>query len=114
MDASFQYFLADHDVITVNGRWVHEDETFNASFPLGLSTNRSDSMDELRGQVSSYWSDKIGLTVAPFDIAGSADSLLYSRAASASARTQCDLAASADQITTTALAAFSRSSMTSE
>ncbi|HEV2365567.1 MAG TPA: hypothetical protein VGS12_15360 [Caulobacteraceae bacterium] len=77
VDASFQYFLADHDVITVNGRWVHEDETFNASFPLGLSTNRNDSMDELRGQVSYYWRDKIGLTVAPFYITGSADSLLY-------------------------------------
>jgi hypothetical protein len=43
----------------------------------------------------------------------SCTSVPASRAASASARTQCERTASADQMTTTALAAFSRSSITS-
>ncbi len=68
------------------------------------------SPSQSRRSAQWIWLNGIGGTV-PSTLTWT--SVPFSRAASASARTHCDLAASADQITTTAPAALSRSSITS-
>jgi len=78
LDASFQWFAADKDVVTLNGRFTHESQRLSASQALGLAQNRSDTLDELRLDASYYWRDKIGGTIGVFDATGSADPLLYS------------------------------------
>jgi hypothetical protein len=77
LDASFQLFRSNKDVITINGRYTHENQTLNASQPLGLAQNRTDTLDDLRADISYYWRNRIGGTVQVFDTVGSADNLLY-------------------------------------
>ena len=78
LDASYQLFAKNKDVITVNARYTHESQRLSASQILGLSQNGRDSLDDLRVDASYYWRNQIGLTVGAFDTWGSADALLYS------------------------------------
>jgi hypothetical protein len=77
LDASFQIFRANKDVIMVNARYTHENQRLDASLPLGLAQNPSDSLSDIRVDAAYYWRDKIGLTIAVFDTWGSPDALLY-------------------------------------
>ncbi|HEY5105257.1 MAG TPA: hypothetical protein VII73_00650 [Caulobacteraceae bacterium] len=77
LDASYQHFAANKDVITVNGRYTHESQSLNASQALGLAQYRSDALNEFRLDASYYWRDKIGGTIGVFDTTGSVDPLLY-------------------------------------
>ena len=77
LDASYQHFAANKDVITVNGRFTHENQRLNASQVLGLAQYRSNSLSEFRLDASYYWRDKIGATIGAFNTTGSADPLLY-------------------------------------
>ena len=78
IDASYQLFAKNKDVITVNGRYTHESQRLSASQILGLAQNGRDSLDDLRVDASYYWRNRIGVTVGAFDTWGSADALLYS------------------------------------
>ncbi len=77
LDASFQYFPPNKDVITVNGRYTHESQRLDASQALGLSQNRTDALNDIRLDASYYWRNQIGGTVGAFNTWGSADTLLY-------------------------------------
>lgn len=77
LDASYQFFAENKDVITVNGRFTHESERLEASQALGLTQNRDNHLNDLRIDASYYWRNKIGATVGAFDTFGSADNLLY-------------------------------------
>jgi hypothetical protein len=77
LDASYQLSRENGDVFTINARYLHEQQTLNASHDLGLAENRSGSLRDLRADASYYWRNKIGGTVAVFDTTGSADELLY-------------------------------------
>jgi hypothetical protein len=77
LDASFQWFATDKDVVTLNGRFTHESQRLAASQALGLAQNGGDTLNELRLDASYYWRDKIGGTIGVFDATGSADPLLY-------------------------------------
>ena len=77
LDASFQLFAAKHDVVTVNGRYIHETQTLNASQALGLATNPGQTLNDLRLDASYYWHDQVGVTVGGFNTTGSGDTLLY-------------------------------------
>ena len=77
VDASFQRFSAKNDVITVNGRYTHEDQRLDASQALGLAASNSQHLQDLRVDASYYWRDKIGVTVGAFDTWGPPDQLLY-------------------------------------
>ena len=45
---------------------------------LGAAQNPSDTLNDLRADVSYYWRNRIGATIEAFDTTGSADPLLYS------------------------------------
>ncbi len=76
-DASYQYFAKTKDVLTVDGRFTHEDQRLNASQLLGLSSRRTDDLEDLRVSSSYYFRDKIGATAGAFITTGSRDALLY-------------------------------------
>jgi hypothetical protein len=76
LDASFYAPMGHGDVVTANARYIHESERFDASRPLDLASNRDDTLDDFRADISYYWRDRIGLTVQAFDTTGSADALL--------------------------------------
>jgi hypothetical protein len=77
LDASYQLFAANKNVLTVNARYTYERQRLFASEDLGLASNINDSLQDLRFDASYYWRDKIGLTVEAFDTWGSQDDLLY-------------------------------------
>jgi hypothetical protein len=77
LDASWQWFAPNQDVITVNGRYTHEDQRLNASAALGLASAPRQTLDDFRVDVSYYWRNKVGLTAQLFDTWGSADDVLY-------------------------------------
>ena len=77
LDASFQKYRANGDVITVNGRYTYENQGLDASQALGLSESNQLHLQDFRVDASYYWRDKVGLTVQAFDTWGPPDELLY-------------------------------------
>jgi len=86
VDASWIKTLGS-DTLTFNGRYTHEKQSLNATCALGmadgsipagpLSACADDTLNEVRGDVSYYWRNAIGLTVSPFSISGSANPIIY-------------------------------------
>jgi hypothetical protein len=77
LDASDVWTLGDGDVVTANGRYVHEKQNLNYSFAAGLAQNESDHLQDFRIDASYYWRNMVGGTVQLFDTWGSKDPLLY-------------------------------------
>jgi len=77
LDGSFQLFAAQHNVVTVNGRYTYETQKLDASQALGLAQNAGQTLQDVRLDASYYWHDQVGVTVGAFDTTGSSDPLLY-------------------------------------
>lgn len=73
--------------VTFNARYTHEDQSLDATCLLGmddgsipavpLSQCADNSLDEVRGDLSYYWHDTIGVTVGAFDISGKKNAFIY-------------------------------------
>jgi hypothetical protein len=73
--------------LTLNARYTHEKQSLDATCLLGmddgsipqgsLSTCANNSVNEVRADASYYWHNAVGVTVSPFSITGSANSLIY-------------------------------------
>jgi hypothetical protein len=79
VDGSYIYSLASTDVLTLNARFTHEQQTLNASCALAGQTSScaSNRLTDFRIDGSYYWRNKIGLTLAAFDTTGSANPTIY-------------------------------------
>ena len=80
LDASFQKASDKGDVFSVNARYIHERQSLSASCALAgaaLIGCESNDLTDLRADVSYYWRNQIGLTVAGFDTFGSANPVIY-------------------------------------
>ena len=77
VDASYVYMGDGSNIFEVNARYTHEQQTLDASFGVGAVSNRNNSLEDLRLDLSYYWQNTLGLTVQPFDTWGSKDALLY-------------------------------------
>jgi hypothetical protein len=80
LDASFQRAFANHDVLSLNARWLHERRKLAATCALAGSEDpgcADGRLDDLRFDVAYYWRQKIGLTVAAFDTFGSANAAVF-------------------------------------
>jgi hypothetical protein len=83
LDASWQKALGSGDVIAANLRYVHEASNLEASCVLALVGDGSDincartHLNEVRGDVSYSWHNKIGATVGAFSTTGSSNANLY-------------------------------------
>ena len=81
VDASYQKTLGSGDVVTVDARYLHEQQSLDATCALtapGSGPACSDnSLSDLRADASYYWRNKVGATVAVFDTYGPANPILY-------------------------------------
>ena len=85
LDASYIRTLANGDLVTVNARYLHElqDRRYTCALVLQQQSASApgcptgNTLSDIRGDVSYYWQDKIGATVAVFDTVGLANPTLY-------------------------------------
>ncbi|MDE2435038.1 MAG: hypothetical protein KGM49_02140 [Sphingomonadales bacterium] len=83
VDASWQKPTGAGNVIAVQARYIHESSDLQASCELGLIGPGGDPacakthLNELRGDVSYSWHNKIGATVGAFSITGDSNSNLF-------------------------------------
>ena len=77
LDASYQFLGDGTNITTVNLRYTHEHQSLAASQLLGLSANRSNTLEDFRVDAAYYWKNWIGGTVQWFNTWGSTDTLLY-------------------------------------
>lgn len=77
LDASYQRTLASGDVVTFDGRYIHEKQALNASYALTNSANSSNTLDDYRINAAYYWKNKIGANVGLFSTTGSSDAGIY-------------------------------------
>jgi len=79
-DAQYQYIVKDH-FFSAQTTWIHEDQDRDASFALGNTANKSDSLNTFRMNVNYYYRGHfgdIGGTVGYFSTTGDRDNVLYS------------------------------------
>ncbi len=75
-DAQYQY-ISDPHIVTVHSTWIHEKQTWNASVPLGLAANSSDTLETFRLNGIYYYKRTVGGALGYFTISGDADQGLY-------------------------------------
>jgi hypothetical protein len=78
-DAQYQYIGRKH-IFSGQTTWIHEDQDWNASLPLGNTARRSSFLNTFRTNVNYYYKGRFGIlggTVAYFSTIGRSDALLY-------------------------------------
>ena len=76
LDANYEYFHGDHTV-TVDGLYVTEQQTLNATYAGGGSSNLHDSLQSLSLKGSYWYLNTYGMTLGAFADNGSSDRTLY-------------------------------------
>jgi hypothetical protein len=76
LDADYQWFHGDHSV-TVNGLYVDERQTLNATYAGGGASNLHDTLQSLNIKGSYWYRTTYGVTLAAFADNGSSDITLY-------------------------------------
>ena len=78
-DGSYVKTLKNTDVISFNGRFLHERQTLDATCALNGQTTgcAGNTLTDIRADGSYYWRNKVGVTVAMFDTTGSANPTIY-------------------------------------
>lgn len=83
IDASWQKTIGSGDVIAAQARYIHEASDLQASCDLGLIGTGGDpacaktNLNQLRGDVSYSWRNKLGVTLGAFSTSGDSNSDLY-------------------------------------
>jgi hypothetical protein len=80
LDASYHRPLANGDVVTLNARFLNEQQTLNATCALAGATGigcEGNNLQDVRVDASYYWRNKIGGTIALFNTTGSANPTIY-------------------------------------
>ena len=71
-DSQYQY-IGDDDIVSINGRWIHESQRLDASFPAGVASNKSDDVNSINVSGTYFWRRKFGGTLGIFNVSGSSD-----------------------------------------
>jgi hypothetical protein len=79
VDGSWFKALDNGDVLTFNGRYLHERQSLDATCILAgeASGCANIRLEDLRFDASYYWRNKIGLTLGAFDTFGSSNAFVY-------------------------------------
>lgn len=80
-DAAYQTVLDNGDTLTMNGKYLHERQVLDATCALaealpGTACSHN-SLNDIRGDASYYWHNKIGATVGAFSTTGTANDIIY-------------------------------------
>lgn len=86
LDASWIRPLGS-DTLTLNGRYMHEKQSLNATCALGmadgsiepgpLSDCADNTLSEARADGSYYWHNAVGATISAFNLTGSSNPIIY-------------------------------------
>ena len=79
-DAQYQYIVKKH-VLSAQTTFIHENQNWDASFPLGNTANRSDHLNTFRINLNYYYRSylgQVGGTASYFSTTGGKDDVLYS------------------------------------
>jgi len=76
LDTQYEY-TDDDNQISVDGRWIHENEKLGASYAAGFASNASDRLDSMNLTGSYYWHRKFGATLGIFNVTGSNDPVYF-------------------------------------
>lgn len=79
LDAAYERTLGNGDLVTLNGRYTHEDQSLDATCSLAAVTSGcvDNSLDDVRLDASYYWKNRIGGTVQLFNTTGNANAVLW-------------------------------------
>lgn len=75
-DSQFQY-ITHNQAFSVQANIIHESQSWAASYPLGLVSNRADSLNIATITVSELWRQRFGATESFSTIYGNSDPILY-------------------------------------
>ena len=78
-DAQYQFISSPH-LFTIRATWIHEDQDWNASYPLGNAANTSDSLKTFKINAGYFYKSKYGTFggyAGYFSTTGDTDPLLY-------------------------------------
>jgi hypothetical protein len=81
VDGSYEIALSNKDVITLNARYLHEQQALDATCILDGASGAGcadNTLTDMRADVAYYWRNTIGGTIQVFDITGSANPIIYS------------------------------------
>lgn len=78
-DSQFQY-ISHNQAFSVQANIIHESQSWQASYPLGLVSNRADSLNIVTLTASELWRQQFGLTESFNTIYGNSDPGLYGNA----------------------------------
>jgi len=76
LDAQYQ-FAGARDGVSLQASWIHESQDWNASQPLGITSNGHDTLKSFHTKVSYLYENTYGGTVGYFAMRGSNDAALY-------------------------------------
>jgi hypothetical protein len=79
LDAQFETRVGTGSLVA-RGTWIHEKQTFDASFPAGASANPEDVLKVFRLNTSYYPNQWLGLTLGYFQTTGTLDTVRYAPA----------------------------------
>jgi hypothetical protein len=76
LDSEYQY-IDDATQITIDARWIHQNENLDASYVAGFASNRNDTFDSAVLIGSYYWHRKLGASLGLYEVTGSNDPLYF-------------------------------------
>jgi hypothetical protein len=79
-DVQYQYIGPPH-IFTFHAGWIHEDQYWDASFPLALTANPSDKLETFKANAGYFYRSTYGTLggiVGYFSTTGDNDAVLYS------------------------------------
>jgi hypothetical protein len=82
LDAQYQYIGKKH-ILSAEATWIHENQDWDAGFPLGNTARESSFLNTFKVNVNYYYNSRFGRpggTVAYFSTTGPRDTLLYAPA----------------------------------
>jgi hypothetical protein len=79
VDSSYLVAMPSTDVVTVNFRYIHENQSLKATCALAgvFDGCASNGLDDVHIDGSYYWRNKIGLTLEGFSTTGKANETIY-------------------------------------
>lgn len=75
-DAQYHFDAGNH-IVTSHAIWIRETQKWNASFPMGTTSNPSDKLTTARADVHYYFQRRYGVGVQRFWTVGDEDQLRY-------------------------------------
>lgn len=84
VDASYEAYAHEGDMLTINASWMHERQRLDASFAAEAAARRGHTLDSTNINASYYFAAGYGLSAAWFSRSGTHDDLWYPDSATGS------------------------------